>query len=132
MSSVANGIQLRNRVLAVACIAIVAGLSLQTYQIVFLSHGPVDAFLLKLLLRSCAPYLVCAFVLFALHRPWPAAVAGWLVLVADAYMHYSVFISPESSTAALGLVFLPPVNLVAILPAGLLVGWFIGWHISRR
>jgi len=110
---------------AVAIVAIFGGLSLQTYQLVFLSDGPMNSFLLGLIAWSIAPYIICGVILFGFHRSWPSAIGSFLVLAADLAMHHSVFIKPAGSTAAVGLVFMPIVNLAFILPVGLLIGWFV-------
>ena len=44
-------------------------------------------------------------------------------LLADIYMHYSVFVAPKGSTAALGLLALPIWNLLVIGPAGAVLLW---------
>jgi hypothetical protein len=116
----------------VAVATIVGGLLLQTYQLLFLAEAPMDSFLLKLVAWSFAPYVVCGIVLFGFRASWPVAVGGCFALIADLCMHYSVFIHPRGSTAAVGLVFMPVANLFFILPVGLLVGWLISKRVSSN
>lgn len=53
---------------------------------------------------------------------------GGLILAAimDAGIFHSVFVAPESSTAPLGLLFMPLWNLVVFMPLGGGVGWWVG------
>ena len=49
-------------------------------------------------------------------------------LAGDMFMHYSAFINPKGSTAALGLLSMPLWNLALLGPMGTLVPW----AFSRR
>ena len=50
----------------------------------------------------------------------------------DAGSFYSVFLSPHSSTAALGYIFVPLWNLVVFVPLGGLIGWWVGKRLRQR
>lgn len=52
-------------------------------------------------------------------------------LAADVFMHYSVFVAPKGSTAALGLLFMPLWNLLLIGPAGALLCW-LAYRVAGR
>ena len=59
---------------------------------------------------------------FCLSQRIAAFLAGSLALTVDLVTFYDVFIHPTHSTAAIGLLFAPPVNLF-VVPFGLLLGW---------
>ena len=74
----------RRATFLVAALAMVGGLCLHTYQF---GGRPDKAFLIALMAWSFLPYVICGIVLFGLRHPWPAAMGGWLVLVADFRVH---------------------------------------------
>lgn len=103
------------------------GVLLHLYTALFEADGGLNLFLIGLLLWSCLPYAA-----WALCARWPASQtfalgAAAASLAADGFMHYSVFIAPGSSTAAIGLLFMPMWNLIAIGPA---VGMAV-WGVER-
>jgi hypothetical protein len=81
-------------------------------------------------LWSLAPYIVGGLFLF-LKRPH--ATVGGLAIPAllDAGNYYSVFIHPESSTAGLGMLFVPLWNLIVFVPIGAAIGWWVGHRAQR-
>jgi hypothetical protein len=81
-------------------------------------------------LWSLAPYIASGFFLLIFKRPH--ATVGALIVPAllDAGNFYSVFVHPESSTAALGMVFVPFWNLIVFAPVGTAVGWWVGHRVS--
>ncbi len=110
-----------------------AGVALHLYTAVFKASADAGAstFLVGLWLFSCAPYGIAA-VLVRRRRPVWALGAAAASLAADVFMHYSVFIAPKGSTAALGLLFMPLWNLLVIGPAGALVFGFALWAWGQR
>ncbi len=72
---------------------------------------------------TALPYGVCAIALTVMRSAIPATVAASVVAGMDILNAYSVFINPTSSTAALGLLWIPFWNLVAFVPIVLIVGW---------
>jgi hypothetical protein len=110
------------------CVALAAaGFCLHSYTVLFLGDYSADVslfgFALSLWLWSLLPYAVGFFLYWKLS--WQLRAAGWLlcVLVMDLVMHWSVFIEPQGSTAALGLLFMPLWNLLVVGPVGALFGW---------
>lgn len=99
-----------------------AGVTLHAYTVTFKAAGDASAFLLGLLLVSCTPYAIAAALAWN-RREVLGLGAAAACLVADMFMHYSVFFAPKSSTAALGLLFMPIGNLVAVGPLGALLFW---------
>lgn len=93
--------------------------------------GGVPLFLIGLVLWSCLPYALCAA---AALRRWPVSAFGaaCCCLAADLFMHYSVFIAPKGSTAALGLLFTPLWNLLLIGPLGAVLGGLAGRLLARK
>jgi hypothetical protein len=103
------------------------GAVLHTYTHLFES----SSFSVGWWLWSLSPY-IAGLILFSFK--WPQATVGALVVPAflDAGNFYSVFIHPESSTAALGLMFIPLWNLVVFVPIGGAIGGWIGRRLHAR
>lgn len=81
-------------------------------------------------LWSLLPYLL-GLVLLRFISP-PAWLAGLLpVALIDCAMYYSVFIAPQGSTAAVGLVIAPAWNLIVMF-IGMIVGTVIVRSRNRR
>lgn len=57
----------------------------------------------------------------------PALLLGLVSLITFNFVSMMAMKSAGSSTAALGFFVVPAVQLVAVLPAGLLVGAALGW-----
>jgi hypothetical protein len=100
-----------------------AGLALHLYTVAFKSSGGFNVFLVALFFWSCTPYAIAAVLARFKRTQALAAGAAAACLVGDAVMHYGVFIAPKGSTAALGLLFMPMWNLVAVGPLGALLAW---------
>ena len=113
-------------------IAVAAGCLLHVYTFVFKAEGGWSTFVAGLFAYSLTPYAV-ALILTWFQRARPAAL-GFAAgsLIGDIFMHYSVFIAPKGSTAALGLLFMPMWNLLLIGPLGAFVGWAIVRVMSKR
>ena len=80
-------------------------------------------FVIGLFIYSLSPYTAAA--VFAFFRPTARAAAGFAAgaLLGDLFMHYSVFIAPKGSTAAVGLLFMPIWNLFLLGPIGGILAW---------
>lgn len=100
-----------------------SGLALHTYTMVFRAEGPASLFLLGLFVWSCLPYALAAFGLSRIVQALFAAGYAIGALAGDVFMHLSVFVFPKGSTAALGLLFMPLWNLLALGPLGALLAW---------
>lgn len=104
------------------------GVLLHLYTVAFRTDGTgrgiVDLlFLVGFLLWSCLPYLIWIIVAILKEQPKPALGAILGTLAFDLYVHFSVFVAPESSTAALGLLFAPLWNLILFGPLGAVISW---------
>ncbi len=107
---------------SMALVVAAGGIALHAFTVLFKAEGGASFFLLGLFIWSCAPYAVCIFLALRGTR-FPAALGGAaFALCADCYMFLSVFVYPKSSTAALGLLFMPLWNLVVFMPLGMLLG----------
>lgn len=106
-----------------ALTAIVLGLMLHAWTAFVMAEDGISWFGLGLMLWSWLPYLVCLGLVFFGVNPLIALAGAVGPLVLDSFNYYTVFISPESSTAALGLLMMPAVNLVLAMPLGLLLGY---------
>ena len=104
---------------------IVAGMLLHTYTGFFKTDGEISFFTLKVIGLSWLPYLVCLVFAIAIRNPLIPLCGTILPFILDLMMYDSVFIHPTSSTAAIGLLFMPLWNLVLFMPIGLLAGFLI-------
>lgn len=109
-----------------------AGVVLHLYTALFKAEGGMgaSAFLVGLFLWSCAPYAIAALLARG-RRVWWGLGAAAACLAADVFMHYSVFVAPKGSTAALGLLFMPLWNLLVVGPAGALLFRLVHWALGR-
>jgi len=76
---------------------------------------------------TVVPYVVGPWIvldLLPLFVKWwtGIAIAGGLMLVLEIFFFFSVFINPQNSTAALVYLIKPFVQLLLLLPIGLVVG----------
>ncbi|CAN5428821.1 hypothetical protein BH10PSE17_BH10PSE17_23520 [soil metagenome] len=115
-----------------AWVLCVAGIVLHGCTALFKSDHGLNAAVLAWFGEASLAYVTWAVVASALRHPAPAFGAALAMLVADGWMFKSVFIHPRGSTAAVGLAFLPIMNLLVIGPAGALVGWLLGWSVDRK
>jgi hypothetical protein len=102
------------------------GVALHTYTNLVEAESPS----LGWWLWPLAPYMAGALALFLFKRPHATAGALLIPAILDAGNFYSVFIHPASSTAALGMLFIPLWNLVVFVPLGGAVGWWVGHRIK--
>jgi hypothetical protein len=108
----------------------VAGAMLHVYEASMAESSSNQGFIAGLLLWSILPFCVAALLLkFGVGVPRAAGYA-WASLLGSMYMHATVFVQPTSSTASLGLLFMPLWNLILIGPAGLFIAW--GFQAFRR
>lgn len=79
---------------------------------------------------SLAPYALGA-LLAVRYRTWAIVGALLLPALADASMHYSVFLSGDGEAAAIGLIAMPLWNLVLLMPTGAVIGWSLSRAIAH-
>ena len=91
----------------------------------------VSVFEIGLFLASCLPYFFCLVALFSFRSILPAFVGAILAFVPDVIAFNATFVHPQSSTAAIGLLFVPVVN-VFLVPIGLLLGWGVSRLFSFK
>lgn len=110
-----------------------AGVALHLYTAFFKADGGMGAvaFLVGLFLWSCTPYAIAAVLSGSRRAVWGLGAAA-ACLAADVFMHYTVFVAPKGSTAALGLLFMPFWNLVAVGPMGALLFWLAHRIFGRQ
>jgi hypothetical protein len=113
------------RILAFSFLAF--GLLLHTYT----STVEATSFHVGFWLWSLSPYIVAGVLLFQFRLPHASAGALVLPIIMDTGTFYSVFISPEGSTAALGLLIMPLWNLIIFVPAGGLLGWRLDKRLQK-
>jgi hypothetical protein len=113
-----------SRVIALTLMAF--GLVLHTFTwAVKSTHFSVGFWLLSL-----SPYIAASCLYFWARKPHAAAGALVLPGLFDAGNYYSVFVDPTSSTSALGMVFVPILNIAVFVPTGTAVGWWVGRRIA--
>ncbi|MEZ5514316.1 MAG: hypothetical protein R3F58_10650 [Steroidobacteraceae bacterium] len=114
----------------------VLGALLHINTVVFQAEGELTiagaAFLGGLLLWSLVPYAVWAGLAILKGQPAPAVGASLATFGVDLFWYYSAFVAPQSSTAALGLLFAPMWNLVLFGPLGAAVSWPTVSLLARR
>jgi len=104
----------------------VLGAVLHAYESLWRSQGgPSPGFLLW----GLTPYARCLFVAMSSKSPVPPTAGAAIALLLDLLTHYSVFVHPTSSTAALALIFTPLWNTLVFAPLTILVTWLI---VRRR
>jgi len=111
------------RLLGFALVAL--GMLLHAYIAFVKADGGASAFTRGLMLWSWLPYLLALVLLLFLRHPIIPLCGVLGPLILDMMNYYAVFIAPRSSTAAIGLLFMPLWNLIIIEPVGLLIGWAI-------
>lgn len=115
----------RSGIPQLAVIAPLLGFALHAYIVLFESDGGFNLWLAGLLLWSWLPYAVCLALARIGKRPLHGLLGAVAALVLDACLYYSVFVAPKGSTAALGLLFAPLVNLCVSVPVGVLAAFVI-------
>jgi hypothetical protein len=108
------------------------GVALHGYISLFKAAEGPNAFTLGLLAFSTIPYAVClAVTLLGKGRPLLGLFGAAAALIISASTYHSVFVSPTSSTAAIGLLFVPLVNILIAVLIGMLIGLGVGWCLAR-
>lgn len=105
---------------------ILSGIGLQAYTLLSTFSPEHAVFSIGLMLVSILPYCIC--LLLTLVKPgyyWVSFGGALAALVIDGITYHSVFISPQSSTAALGLLFAPLWNIFLFMPMGMVLGYGI-------
>ncbi len=108
------------------------GIALHVWILMFETSTSEDAgalaFTLGLLAWSWFPYLLCPMVAYVAKRgAAPALAAGGAIaaLGPDLFTFHAVFVAPTSSTAAIALLFTPLINLLVMLPLGMLAAYLL-------
>jgi hypothetical protein len=115
----------------IAALAIITLALIHVGSLLFAAEGPVDGFLVGLLGASALPYALCLALLKWTKSVGPALGGTLAIVLLDAWMYWSVFISPRGSTAALGLLFAPLWKLFILLPLGAAVGFAVERLVRR-
>lgn len=102
-----------------------AGACLHLVTAIVLGEGN-SAFRGALCVWSLAPYLLLAVVLQRRGAGVCLLAGAALMLLVDAITFWSVFVAPQGSTAALGLLFAPLLNLFGIAPLSIAAEAWLG------
>jgi hypothetical protein len=77
------------------------------------------------------PYCLSLFLSSFRTLRTPAIAGATLALVFDLAGHYSVFVNPQGSTAALALLFIPLWSTIIVVPAATFIAWFVARMVRR-
>lgn len=108
--------------LRIAAIMVIALGMLHTSITFYDARGQIDLITLGLIVYSWLPYLVCLLLAVGKTNPIIPLCGAILPFFLDLMMYCS---AATSSTAPIGLIFMPLWNLVLSMPIGLLVGFLI-------
>lgn len=111
-------------------VLIFGGLILHLKTAFWKSSDPFSSFSIGLLVWSLFPYV--AIIIASRKALYGGLCAGVVVFLFDLFMHLEVFVWPSSSTAALGLLFMPLWNLVLFIPLSFLAGYFIEKRLKKK
>jgi hypothetical protein len=109
-----------------------SALLLHAYTAFIKSEGGTTPFSIGLMLWSWLPYLLSAWFFSLMRRPLVPLCGVIPPLIIDAWTFYAVFIRPQSSTAALALIWVPLWNLVIFMPLGMLIGWILSRFLRPK
>jgi hypothetical protein len=96
-------------------------------EVLLESSEPTTWFSIGMFLWSLIPYCVILILRSSLYGAFCAAVG---VFVLDLWIHVDIFVFPTSSTAAIGLLFMPLWNLIIVIPFTYFVGSIIEKHVQ--
>lgn len=117
-----------NRIRQTIYVLIFTGVALHLKTAFWESSEPASGFSIGLLFWSLIPYLIIIAFRKASYGAFCAVI---VVFLFDFFMHLEVFVWPGSSTAALGLLFMPLWNLVLFIPLSFLTGYFIEKRLMK-
>jgi hypothetical protein len=92
---------------------------------VFLFRSDSSGSDLGLFFWTSVPYLLPILAAFAPFGAWPPLVGGTTCLLVSALNYDAVFIHPQHSTAALGILFIPLWLSVVIGPIAMGIAWLV-------
>ncbi len=104
---------------------VVVAAGLHIYEHVYKSSGGLS---IRFLLWSMMPYGLCLTLSAFPAIKAPVIAGAALTLAFGLWGHYSVFVNPQSSTAALALLFIPLWSTVIVVP----LATFVAWYITQR
>ena len=111
-------------------VLIIGGLILHLKTAFWKSSDPFSSFSIGLLVWSLFPYVA---IIFASRKAFYGGLcAAIVVFLFDLFMHLEVFVWPSSSTATLGVLFMPLWNLVLFIPLSFLAGYFIEKRLKKK
>jgi hypothetical protein len=105
----------------IATSLIAFGFVLHTYEHTI----EAERFLVAFWLWSLSPYIVATIILARFRHAHAAIGALAIPILLDLMTFFSVFVSPQSSTAGLAMLFTPLWNLLVFVPLGAAVGRWV-------
>jgi hypothetical protein len=115
---------MKNSISLIAVLLSIIGIAMHAIVCFIAAEGGPNLFTLVLFLAASVPYAVSWFIA----RRWPSWSLGALAiavvsLLINGLTVYGTFFAPTSSTEALSLLVAPVINLVLMLPLGVIFGW---------
>jgi len=102
------------------------GICLHLITALFLANGGGVVFRAALCAWSLAPYLLLALAQQRSKTCGALLAGALLMLLLDAHTFWSVFVAPQSSTAALALLMAPLFNLFCMAPLSIAANVWLG------
>ena len=110
------------RIRQIIYVLILCGLILHLKTAFWECTDPGGRLSIRMLILSMIPYII----IFAFRKAsYGALCAATIVFLFDLRIHLQIFVWSSSSTASIGLIFAPIVNIVLVIPLSFLVGYFI-------
>ena len=114
----------RNRTLRLIAVLVVSvGLSLHALAAIVDSETQGWGLSIALLTWAWLPYLIAVILIFTIRRAVIPLGGALAPLAVDILNLYALYVSPESSTGALNLLWMPLWNILVVEPLGLFFGW---------
>jgi hypothetical protein len=114
-----------NNLIQASWLLLAAGACLHLVTALSLGDGGA-AFRAALCALSLTPYLLQALALRRRGARIGLLAGALLMVLVDAVTFWSVFVAPQSSTAALGLLMAPLVNLFCVAPLSIALDVWLG------
>lgn len=105
----------------IATSLIAFGFVLHTYE----HTVEAERFSVAFWLWSLSPYIVATMILVRFRNAHAAVGALTVPILLDLMTFFSVFVSPQSSTAGLAMLFTPLWNLLVFVPLGAFMGRWV-------
>jgi apolipoprotein N-acyltransferase len=109
---------------------IIGGVILHLRTAFWIFSNPFDSFSIGLLVWSLFPYIA---IIFASRKAsYGGLCAAIVVFLFDLFMYLVIFVWLRSSSAVMGLLFMPLGHVVLFIPLSFLAGYFIEKRLKKK